>query len=543
MNKYIYYPLLSICMMLSLSSCGFLDEDPKDQIPESEAQKTLQSIYLNYVASLYTNIGGYENSQGLQGTTRGIYDFNTLTTDEAMIPTRGGDWYDGGLWQRLYLHSWGVSDQYVRAVWEYLYKVVILSNESIEVLEANKHRFDTQTVDRYIAEVRAFRALYYYHLLDLFARVPITTSSTIPIREIKQNERKEVFDFVFKELSEALPLLSNDHSNRLGEYYGRITQPVAYFILAKLMLNAEIYTDNDWTDGNRPDGSSLHFDIDGQQYNVWEAVIYYCDHIARFRYQLSPDYEDNFAVFNESSTENIFVIPMDKRSYTNQMQYLFRSLHYNHSQALGFSSENGTSATIHALEVNGYGASEVDPRFEMNYYAGLVYDLNGNVVKTDLGKDLEYYPWEIRLDLSGSVYEKTAGARMKKYEIDKTNIKDGKLIDNDIVLFRYADVLLMKAEAKVRNRENGDAEMNEVRLRVGVHERTATLETLLDERLLELAWEGWRRQDLIRFDKYHTSYDQRPQLAGEENRFTTVFPIPQSILELNPNLTQNKGYE
>ncbi len=543
MNKYILYTIIYfITGIFGLSCTNFLDENPQDQIPEEEAQKTLQSIYLNYVASLYNYVGGYENSQGLQGTTRGIYDFNTLTTDEAMIPTRGGDWYDGGFWQNLYLHSWGVHDQYIKAVWEYLYKVVILSNKSIEVLEANKPRFDARTVDCYIAEVRAFRAIYYYYLLDLFARVPVTTSSTIPIKDIKQNERKEVFDFILQELNEALPLLSKEHSNQLGSYYGRITQPVVYFILAKMMLNAEIYTDNDPTDEYSPNGSTMIFSIDNQQYNAWQATIYYCDRIKHMGYRLADDYEDNFAVFNESSVENIFIIPMDKQSYTNQIQYLFRSLHYNHSQALGFSSENGTSATVSALRIYGYDTDGIDPRFDKNYYAGAVYDPNGNVVKTDLGKDLVYFPWEVKLDLSGSVYEKTAGARMKKYEIDKTNIKDGKLMDNDIVLFRYADVLLMKCEAKVRNGENGDAELNEVRSRVNASERTATLQNILDERLLELVWEGWRRQDLIRFDQYHRAYDQRPSLPGEKNRFTTVFPIPQSILDLNPNLTQNKGY-
>ena len=101
----------------------------------------------------------------------------------------------------------------------------------------------------------------------------------------------------------------------------------------------------------------------------------------------------------------------------------------------------------------------------------------------------------------------------------------------------------MKAEAKVRNGENGDVELNEVRARVGAAHRKATLQNILDERLLELAWEGWRRQDLIRFDKYHTAYDQRPQLTNEDSRYTTVFPIPKGILDLNVNLVQNKGYD
>ncbi len=532
------------CTVLVFCLCNVscLNEDPRDQIPIDKTQQSLKSLYINYVASLYTYIGGHKDSQGLQGTTRGIYDFNTLTTDEAMIPVRGGDWYDGGFWKDLYLHTWGVNNQSLKAVWEYLYKVVILSNSSIEVLEANREKFDQHQIDCYIAEVRAFRAVYYYYLLDLFARVPLTTSSTIPIKEVKQRERKEVFDFVVKELTEAAPDLYKGYSNQLGEYYGRITQPVAHFILAKLYLNAEVYANNNWTDGSVLNGRSMRFTIEGQAYNAWEATVYYCDRIGEPGYQLSANYEDNFEVFNESSVENIFTIPMDKRSYTNQMQYLFRSLHYNHSQALGMAGENGTSATIDALTIYGYGTDNEDPRFDKNYYAGVVYDLNGKIIKTDLGKTLEYLPWDIKLDLSDSPHLKMAGARMKKYAIDKTSIKDGKLIDNDIVLFRYADVLLMKSEAKVRNGEQGDVELNEVRNRVEAAPRKANLENILDERLLELAWEGWRRQDLIRFDRYHKAYDQRPQLENELNRYTTVFPIPQSVLDLNTNLTQNYGY-
>lgn len=539
-NKRYITSFWAICIFILFNGC--LDENPKDQIPETQTQNSLESLYLHYVVSLYTYIGGYENSKGLQGTTRGIYDFNTLTTDEAMIPVRGGDWFDGGFWRDLYLHTWGVNNQSIKAMWEYLYQVVVLSNQSIEVLEANRDKFDEHKIDQYITEVRAIRGIYYYYLLDLFARIPITTSYTIPIKDIKQSDRSEVFNFILKELTETSFALSDSYSNRLGEYYGRVTKPVVHFVLAKMYLNAEVYSDDDWTDSTRSNGSSMQYTIAGNTYNAWEACLYYCNEIQKLGYDLSENYEDNFEVFNESSVENIFIIPMDKRSYMNQMQYLFRSLHYNHAQAYGMAGENGTSATLEALRIYGYGTSDVDPRFDKNYYAGIMHDLDGNVIKTDLGKVLEYLPTEIKLDLSDSPHLKTAGARMKKYAIDKTNIKDGKLIDNDIVLFRYADVLLMMSEAKVRNGENGDNELNEVRQRVGAPNRSATLDNILDERLLELAWEGWRRQDLIRFDKYHKAYDQRPQLEKEENRYTTVFPVPQRIIDLNPNLEQNKGY-
>lgn len=534
--------LLPCCLLCWLFfSC--LDENPRDQTTEDKMQQSLQSLYLNYVASLYAYVGSNGESEGLQGTTRGIYDFNTLTTDEAMIPVRGGDWYDGGFWKELYLHTWGVNNPSIKAVWEYLYKVVVLSNKSIEVLENNRMKFDENKIDQYIAEVRAFRGMYYYYLLDLFARVPVTTSSTVPLKEIVQRERGEVFNFIIEELNAALPLLSDGYSNRQGEYYGRMTRPVVYFVLAKMYLNAEIYTDNVWTDNDRPNGSLMRFTIDDQSYNAWEASLYYCNLISASGYRLEERYEDNFEVFNESSHENIFTIPMDKRSYINQMQYLFRSLHYNHAQAYGMAGENGTSATGDAVRIFGYGTAGQDPRFDKNYYAGIMYDLNGQVIRTDLGRTLEYLPQEIRLDLSDSPHLKMAGARMKKYAIDKTNIKDGKLVDNDIVLFRYADVLLMKSECKVRNGGNGDVELNEVRSRVGAPYRPATLENILDERLLELAWEGWRRQDMIRFDRYHQSYTERPQLQREGNRYTVVFPIPRGLIDLNTNLSQNKGYD
>ena len=116
-------------------------------------------------------------------------------------------------------------------------------------------------------------------------------------------------------------------------------------------------------------------------------------------------------------------------------------------------------------------------------------------------------------------------------------------MDNDIVLFRYADALLMKSEAKVRNGEDGTAELNAVRARVGMSPRPATLDNILAERLLELAWEGYRRPDLIRFGKFTRAYADRPQLPGEASGFTTVFPIPLNVLSLNPLLSQNPGYK
>lgn len=542
-----YSIIRSFCVLATLSWCmiscdGFLKESPRDALPEEEGYRNITELYLNAVASLYNYIGGNSDSQGLQGTGRGIYDLNTFTTDEAIMPTRGGDWYDGGFWQGLFLHKWGINNDAIQATWEYLYKVVMLSNKSLEQIESYALTHADAELPAYRAEVRALRAMYYYYLTDLFGSIPLVLSSKVASKDIVLSKREDIFNFIFKELQEVTPLLPAQFSNRSGNYYGRLTRPVAYFLLAKLALSAEIYMDNNWVDDTHPDGKTIFFDVDGNTFNAWQTVEFYCDQITALGYRLESDYAANFAVYNEGSVENIFTIPMNKTLYTNQMQYLFRSRHYNHAKALGLSGENGSSATIEALQTFGYETNEQDPRFDYCYYAGTVYDLKGNVVKLDDGTALVYEPWKVKLDLSDEPYEKTAGARMKKYEIDDKAMKDGKLMENDIVLFRYADVLLMKSEAKVRDGRNGDEELNQVRTRVGAPERTATLDNLLAERQLELAWEGWRRQDLIRFGQFTRSYNSRPQLPNEESGYTIVFPIPEKIRQMNPGWEQHPGY-
>lgn len=538
MNKKIFaLPLL----VLSLSFTSCLDETPKDQIPESEIYDSANSLYVNAVASLYNYIGAHEEGEGLQGTCRGIYDYNTLTTDEAIIPIRGGNWYDGGLWENMYEHTWTATDTDLYNVWKYLYKVIVLSTKSLETIDQHKSLLNDQQRDEYKAEVRAVRAIFYYYAMDMFGRIPVLESSTQKTADIRQSNRSDVFKYIVNELQTVAPLLPNEHSNLQGNYYGRVTRPVAWFLLAKLALNAEVYTDDNWTDSYRTDGKTIMFDVDGTQKNAWLTCIHYCNLIASAGYSLENDYTKNFAVHNENSNENIFTIPLDKMLYLNEFHYLFRSRHYAHGGAYGGASENGTCATLHTMAVYGYNTSSPDTRLDMNFYTGKV-EVDGNYVTLDDGTPLEYKPLAVEQNLTASQYIETAGARMKKYEVDRTAYSDGRMPDNDIVLYRYADVMLMKAEAKVRNGESGDEELNAVRNRVGMPSLPATLDNILNERLLELVWEGWRRQDMIRFGIYNKQYDIHTPSEADNKGYTTVFPIPGKARELNPNLEQNPGY-
>lgn len=531
---------LSALSIPLLSAC--LDESPRDRISGDEAYATANALYINAVSTLYNHFGATKESEGLQGTYRGIYDYNTLTTDEAIIPVRGGDWYDGGYWTALYQHTWTPSDASIYRLWCYLYKVVGLCDASLEAIDTHRQVLTDAQYDAYHAEVKAIRAMYYYQLCDLFGSVPLTANAGGG-KQMVQYARSEIYRLAFDELQAALPYLPTGRSNQEGAAYGRMTRGVAYFLLARLALNAEVYSDDDWTDGHRPDGKNIYFTVNGQKLNAWQTTVAYCDSLTlREGYELSDDYAANFKVHNEESVENILTIPMDKMVYTNQYLYLFRSRHYAHGSALGMDSENGTSATRSTVQAYGYGTPSVDKRYAVNFFSDTVR-VDGSVVRLDDGTPLIYRPLEIKPNLTGDPYEKTAGARMAKYEIDRTAHADGKLSDNDIVIFRYADVLLMKAEALIRQGMDGSAPFNAVRRRAGMPDRLATLDNILTERLLELMWEGCRRPDLIRFGRFTTSYDQRTALPDEEaTGYTTVFPIPADALKLSPELKQHKGY-
>ena len=169
--------------------------------------------------------------------------------------------------------------------------------------------------------MRSLRAIYYWYLLDLFGNVPIVTQTDVSMNEVTQNTRLDVFEFVRDELTKNLPYLVKQFSGSVGVNYGRVTQAVACFVLAKLYLNAEVY-------GAAP---------------AYDKALHYCELIGEMNYQLEPDYINCFAVNNEGSVENIWIIPMDRVLYTNLQQNMIRSMHWRHADACGYLGENGSA--------------------------------------------------------------------------------------------------------------------------------------------------------------------------------------------------------
>ena len=544
-NRHILSYSLLLALSLLLGACDkFLEDDPTDRLPADEAYSTLSDLRLNALGAIYRNIGGSSDSQGLQGTARGVWDLNTFSTDEAIIPTRGADWYDGGIWQNLFLHRFGNVD-FTGDTWNYLFKEVLACNRALERIGEYAAAHPTEDVTLLRAEARALRAMFLFYAMDLYGRVPLFTSSNPAVQDIQLQPRSVTFKHIVSELQDVEYDLTNERSSQLGEYYGRVTRPVVQFLLAKVLLNAEVYADDDWTDGEHPDGAAMMWPVEGERLNTWQAVETYCGKIEASGYVLADDFADNFSISNEESPELIFTIPMDIYNYSNRFTQQFRSLHYNHAAALGLNGENGPCATIEAMRTFGYGTNDVDYRLELTYYVDEVYaEKSFTPVTLDDGSPLVYYPMQVALDVSNTAWEKTAGARMHKYEIDLAAMSDGQLRRNDLVLFRLADVLLMHCEALLRDGRPGaeaDGLLNRVRDRAHMEPRTATLDLVLEERMLELAWEGWRRNDLIRYGQFTRSYTDRPQLEADVKGYTLVFPIPGETLTACGS-EQNPGY-
>ena len=252
---------MATVMALLFNAC--LDETPKDKLEEDKLYTSPSNLYINTIGNLYHQIGGYSDSQGLQGTNRGIYDYNTFSTDEAMLPIRGGDWYDGGFWQNLYHHEWTSTDLPLLNTWNYLYGSVSLCNHALYEIDQHKQLLTDEQYKEYTAEARGLRALFYFYIMDMWGNVPLVMQEGVTLEDVKQSTRKKVTTTLINELLAAIPYLPNAHSNHKGNYYGRFTRPVAYFLLAKILLNHEVYLHDD----------TLTFDINGQNSKRWRHVL------------------------------------------------------------------------------------------------------------------------------------------------------------------------------------------------------------------------------------------------------------------------------
>ena len=562
MKKVLVSSMLILGGLFSACS-GFLDEDPKSKIPEEEAYKSEKLVYVNTIATIYTSFGNR-----LYGSTDNVHTLQEFSSDAWILPGRQGDWVDGGKWQSLFLHNYGPGNATIKSTWNALYTIIGNCNTSIDNLETFIQAGGESYLQDYQYEARAVRAILYYHLVDLFGRVPLVTSSKTVMADVNQSSRSEVYQFIVDELTDCIPHLPSGKCQNMGKYYGRVTKAVGYMAMAKVAINSPILSKDDWNDGSlvggiakvapyvNQAGKNIKIALDGTTRDAWETVLYCQKQIEKEGYSLQPNFSQNFSKTNDSSVENIWTQPSDGTTYKVSDYNPTRTLHAAHASAYGLQGWNGACATVEQMKVFKYGTDEQDPRMDMTFFYGPVF-VDGKPIDAGLGDGAQlcYNPMDVVVDFKEDVPNqilKFAGARMSKYEVDNTT-SSYLNHNNDKVFWRYADALLLAAEAKVRMGQSGDAEVNEIRDRVQAGQKSnVTLQDILDERMLEFSYEGMRRQDQIRFGTYTEPTTDR--YAGvhhnvatgdyvvDNTGFTTVFPIPASVLELNTKLTQNPGY-
>ncbi|HTK20464.1 MAG TPA: RagB/SusD family nutrient uptake outer membrane protein [Mucilaginibacter sp.] len=448
-----------------------------------------------------------------------VMQMNEITSDEIVVPTRGNDWYDGGQWQGLWLHKFK-PDVFVDGGWGDLNNGVGKVNFILNILNGLPSK--PSNYDAIVAELKVLRAYYLYQMMDMFGNIPVVTDYNTDPSKVVQVTRANVYAFLKSELTTNVPLLTTD----VGKAnYGKLTQYAGYMLLAKLYMNAQVYTGTaDWAD----------------------AITALNTVINSNKYALQSNYFDNFSTNNDISGENIFVVPFDKVNIGG-MNWEMQTLHYSHNLTYGLTGQpwNGFCSTSDVY--NKYDASDAR---RAQFLVGQQYAADGVTPLMDPQANLPVILNPNVTSLSdASLPFRMAGARNIKYH-PESGTAGGQ--SNDGVIFRLADAYLMRAEALMRTGDAAGAlvDVNKVRARAGITAWTSgdlTLGSLLDERSRELMWEGWRRQDLIRFQTatpgthYFTGV-RTPAKTDDGDTHTFIFPIPAPELLSNPNLHQNPGY-
>jgi hypothetical protein len=504
---YLYKPILVLVLLVSFgTSCTKLDENLYGRLtPENFYQTD---------AEVLAALAGVYRSMSFTGNGGVAWRLLHLGTDEFVIPARSdARWYDGGVWLEFARHEWTPINNRVQQAWAEVFGAIGSANAILESLE-NSPRKDNYKAQ--IAEARAVRAYAYFYAMDFWGNVPIVTVARIDPRNLpKNNTRKEVFDFIVSELNAASQDLPSVKTVNKSAYYPRMTKEAAYAILAITYLNGEVYT--------------------GQSY--WQQCIEMCDNVINSgAYTLTSNYVDNFVANNQGSSEFIYAISVDPVSNANGNQFALRVLHDSHRFKFGlpFTPQNGF--TIHEDAFNRFEDQDVRKSLILH---GLQLDPSGKPIKNIAGTaDLVLIPHQ---NIENSA--ENEGFRLLKWQPDPAWV--GNAGNNDVATIRYAEILLIKAEAILRSGGSSAdalALVNQVRERSKASKwNSITLNDILNERGRELMYEGTRRRDMIRFGTFFTGTWKYKTTVTPE--FRKLLPIPVTELNANPSLTQNQGYQ
>lgn len=516
--KTVKYILSSLVIVAAMSSCvKDLEVVPIDPntIPVENALATpegfenfLASIYTGYATSGYLGPGGDPSISGLDGGmsqyVRGLFHICELSTDVYVC-----GWNDEGV-PDVCKMNWDASTGLIYSIYSRMFFQIAQCNEFIRQAKASSLEFAEKNA--MIAEARTLRAMSYYHAIDNFGNVPFS-DETSKIKDIPRRiTRGDLYDWLETELTDIID--NSELPAARAAKYGRIDKGAAKMILAKLYLNAKVYTGTaQWgkcanvIKDLMDDGYSLHTTPRGTTYNA---------------------YQDLFLADNDKCTDEIiFAIEQDgddTQSYgvTNYLVFAFTGGEMEPAD-LGISS--------------GWSGCRTTPQFYQKFSAG---DKRALFWKNGQTEDVE--------DL-GDFSKGYAFQKYRNKNADGTSGKATGFVDIDFPLFRYADVLLMAAECEKNGAPvDGYVGFNQVRARAGLAPIAApTDQEILDERARELYLELWRRQDLVRADQFTTDKYIWQWKGGVHDGkavedYKNLYPIPNSDLMVNPNLEPNPGY-
>lgn len=511
MNLYRTKKYMPLILVVVLFACT--DLDPKvytDLTPQTRF--TSGDAALGSLLKNYTFLDAYVNDA--------VWPMQELSTETSAAPAKFGPWDDGGVWARLHRHEWESTFFVFDRTWQLGFSGIANCNQTIDGLAALGGQ------DAAIAEMRALRALFYWLMIDLFGDVPLEDSFVNGVENPSKVARSQVYQFIVDELNDVIDsgLLSEQNGNA---YYGRMNKWSALALLTKVYLNAGVYKGSpEWALA----ASTAKIIIDDGPFI------------------LEPDYFTNFAIQNRGSGENIFVIPYDKSDANGvNLNFHMRTLHPLNRLTYNFTDGPWNGFT--ALEEFYNSFDDTDKRKAM-FIVGQQYDAAGNPLMdpngaTEVDSDGDPEPDGAPLIFTPYINELTpkafseSGARIGKFEIESGISLSAQ---NDFPVFRFADILLMRAEALWRL-DNNDVEavalVKQIRERAGLTELNPLLEDdLYHEIQRELAFEAHARPTMIRFGRFNGTWWEKP--ASDPNK--NVFPIPSNVLNANPNLTQNPGY-
>lgn len=573
-----------LVLPFALTACDQqLEQESFDQITP-EAFFNNEEEFLSAAAAAYAPLRGV--------ATGSPNNLSEHTSDEIMVPTRGPNWGDNGVWRELTQHNWSADHPDLDGAWTTLQNGISRTNGVLTSLARSEGVSEQQRAE-FEAEMRFLRAFYYYWLMDLFGSVPIVVEEgsdlDFPKQPVSaddpppQNTRQEVYDFILQELTGCTSdnfdescVTSPDGGSALANLptksgvqdHGRARLGAGYALLARLLLNAEIYTGTPSASGIEP-GMALYEEASAAADRVLNSG----------QYSLTDQYKDNFAEDNYNSSEIIFAATF-KADLGNGNTLPRTNTHPN--LPTGVSTWNGFTTIAEFYEAfenipnNEHRQDQIlaGPKYQQpnqDCWANECFSDTTSAPVTVRGMDvqLNLTPEVPSLILDGNAAQlENPGARPFKYEIGSGPRSEGGF-GNDHPFLRLSGMYLVKAEAEAALGNVGEARthLNIVRDRAGADpvsgtpSQTRMLQLILQERGFEFLFELVRRQDLIRYEFAHggepIGFAQSPApeaeiyaptytgpwlFKTESDGCRALFPIPTNQLNTNPNLQQNPGY-